>query len=262
MHQSRTLSIGWEVHKESMAVAYGAQEHHADVVALGTIGPRPCDSDPLLRQMPSTSQHLILVSEAGPCGDGLYRSLTPKGHVCGVVAPSLIPTKPGDRVTTNRRDALTLARLMRSGDRTPVDVPQVEDAAMRDLGRARAETSRALQAAQCQRNALLLRHDSRSPGRATWRPAPLRGLSEVVCPTPAPPSVCQAYVRAVTDHTARLARLEPALTDQGQTWRLAPVVDALQALRGVPCTVAGTPGAARGDLTRCDTPRPLLHSLG
>jgi transposase len=74
--------------------------------------------------------------------------------------------------------------------------------------------------------------------------------------------VFQAYVRAVTDHTERLARLAHALTDQGQPWRLAPVVDALQALRGVPCPVAVTTVAALGDLTRFDTPRQLMHSLG
>jgi transposase len=136
----------------------------------------------------------------------------------------LIPKKPGDRVKTNRRDAIKLARLMRSGDLTPVDVPQVEDEAMRDLCRARAETIRALQAAQFQLKAFLLRHDIRYTGRATWSPAHLRWLSAVVCPTPAQQIVFQAYVRAVTDHTERLARLEQALPDQVQTWRLAPVV--------------------------------------
>jgi transposase len=250
MHQSRTLSIGLDVHQESLAVAYVAQEHHAEVVSLGNIGTRQCDIDQRIRQMQSKSQHLIFVSEAGPCGDGLYRSLTQKGHGCWVVAPSLLPTKPGDRVTTNRRDAITLARLMRSGDLTPVDVPQVEEAAMRDLCRARADTIRALQAATCQRQAFLLRHAIRSTGRATWRPAHLRWRSEVVCPTPAQQSVFQAYVRAVTDHPARRARLAQALTDQGQTWRRAPVVDALQALRGGPCTVAVTTVADPAALAR------------
>ena len=262
MHQSSTLSIGLDVQKESIAVAYVAQEHHAAVVSLGTIGTRQCDIDQLIRKMQSKSTHLLFVSEAGPCGYWLSRSLTQKGHVCWVVAPSLIPKKPGDRVKTNRRDAIKLARLRRSGDLTPVYVPQVEDEAMRDLCRAREETIRALQAAKFQRKAFLLRHDSRSTGRATWSPAHLRWLSEVVCPTPAQQSVFQADVRAVTDHPARLARLEQALTEHVQTWRLAPVVDALQALRGVPCTVAVTTVAARGDLTRFDNPRQLMHSLG
>jgi len=262
MHQSSTLYIGLDVHKESIAVAYVAQEHHAEVVSLGTIGTRQCDIDQLIRKMQSKSKHLIFVYEAGPCGYWLYRYLTKKGQVCWVVAPSLIPKKPGDRVKTNRRDAIKLARLMRSGDLTPVYVPQVEDEAMRDLCRAREDTIRALKAAKFQLKAFLLRHDIRYTGRATGSPAHLRWLSEVVCPTPAQQIVFQEYVRAVTDHTERLARLEQALTDQVQTWRLAPVVDALQALRGGQFTVAVTTVAERGDLTRFDNPRQLMNYLG
>ena len=262
MHPSRTRSSGWDVQNASMAGADVAPDHHADVVSLGTIGTRPGDIDPRLRQMPSTSTPRILVSEAGPGGYGLSRALTTTGQVCWVVAPSLIPTKPGDRVKTTRRDAITLARLLRSGALTPVDVPQGEDAAMRDLCRARAETLRALKAAPCQRTALLRRHARRAPGRAPWRPAHRRWLSEGVGPTPTPPRVCPASVRAGTDHPARLARLAPARTDQGPTWRLAPVGDALPARRGGPCPVAVTPVAARGARTRFDPPRPLRHSRG
>jgi transposase len=120
MHQSRTLYLGLDVRKESIAVAYVTQAHHAEGVSLDAIGTRPCDSEQLIRQMQAKSKQLILVSEAGPCGYWLYRYLTKKGHVCWVVAPSLIPKKPGDRVKTNRRDAIKLARLMRSGDLTPV----------------------------------------------------------------------------------------------------------------------------------------------
>ena len=204
MHQSRTLSIGLDVHKESIAVAYVAQEHPADVVSLGNIGTRQCDIDQLIRKMQSKSKHLIFVYEAGPCGYWLSRSLTKKGHVCWVVAPSLIPKKPGDRVTTTRRDAITLARLMRSGALTPVDVPTVDDAAMRDLCRGRAEAIRDRKTAKFRLKAFLLRHDSRYTGRATWGPAHRRWLREVVCPTPAQQIVFQAYIRAVTEHTERL----------------------------------------------------------
>jgi transposase len=157
---------------------------------------------------------------------------------------------------------LTLARLMRSGDRTPVSVPKVEDAAMRDLCRARADAIRDLKAATFRRKAFLLRHASRSTGRATWGPAHLRWLSEVVCPTPAQHMVFQEDIRAVNEHTERLERLAQARTDQVETWRLAPVVEALQALRGVQFTVAVTTVAALGDLTRFDNPRQLMHSLG
>jgi transposase len=178
------------------------------------------------------------------------------------VAPSLLPKKAGDRVNTDRRDAVPLARLARSGDLPPVYVPSVEDEAIRDRSRARADAMQDLKAAQCRLNAVWLRHDSRDTGRATWSPAHLRWLSEVVCPTPAQPMVFQAYVRAVSAHTARLQRLAPARHAQVKVWRLSPVVEALQALRGMHCTVAVTTVAERGDLSRVTHPRPLMQCLG
>src|SRR5215475_12684017 len=144
MSQSSTLYVGMDVHKESIAVAYVAQEYGADVVSLGTVGTRQCDIDKLIRRLQSKSQQLVFVYEAGPCGYWLYRYLTKKGYECWVVAPSLIPKKAGDRVKTNRRDAVKLARLLRSGDLTPVYVPKVEDEAIRDLSRAREDVIRDL----------------------------------------------------------------------------------------------------------------------
>ena len=159
---------------------------------------------------------------------------------------------------TDRRDAMQLARLMRSGDRTPVYVPKVEDAAIRALCRAREDASQDLQAAQIRLKAFLLRHDIRYTGQATWTPAHLRWLSEVVCPTPAPQIVFHEDVRAVNEHTERLQRLAQERTAHGTPWRLPPVVDALQALRGVQFPVAVTTGAARGALTRFDHPSQLM----
>jgi len=103
MRQSSTLYIGMEVHKDSIAVAYVAQDHGAEVTYLGAIGTRQCDIDQLVRKMPSKATHLIFVYEAGPCGYWLYHYLTKKDYDCWVVAPSLIPQKPGDRVKTDRR---------------------------------------------------------------------------------------------------------------------------------------------------------------
>jgi transposase len=262
MNQSSTLYIGLDVHKESIAVAYIAQEHGAEVTSLGTIGTRQCDIDHLIRKMQSRAKHLVFVYEAGPCGYWLYRYLTKKGHVCWVVAPSLIPKKAGDRVKTDRRDAVQLARLMRSGDLTAVYVPSVEDEAIRDLSRAREDAIRDLKTAKFRLKAFLLRHDIRYTGRATWGPAHLRWLSEVVCPTPAQQIVFQEYVRAVNEHTERLQRLEQELRDQVSSWRLNPVVDALQAVRGVQFTVAVTMVAELGDLTRFEHPRQLMKFLG
>jgi transposase len=262
MSQSRTLYLGWDVHKDSIAVAYVAQEHGAEVPSLGTIGTRQGDIDHLIRKMQSKAKHLMFVYEAGPCGYGLYRSLTQKGHTCWVVAPSLIPKKAGDRVKTDRRDAIQLARLMRSGDLSPVYVPKVEDEAIRDLTRAREDAIRDLKTAKFRLKAFLLRHDIRYTGRAAWGPAHLRWLSEVVCPAPAQQIVFQEYVRAVNEHTERLQRLEQELQDHVKTWRLQPVVEALQALRGVQFTVAVTLVAELGDLTRFENPRQVMKYLG
>src|SRR5262245_17886982 len=139
MSQSNTLLIGMDVHTDTIAVAYVAQEHGAEVTYLGTIGTRQCDLDQLVRKRQSQAKHLIFVYEAGPCGYWLSRYRTNKGYDCWGVAPSLIPQKAGDRVQTDRRDAMQLARLAHSGALTVVYVPKGDAEAMRDLTRARAD---------------------------------------------------------------------------------------------------------------------------
>jgi transposase len=174
MSQSRTLFIGMDVHKETIAVASVAHDHGAEVISLGTSGTRPCDIDQLIRKMPSKATHLIFVQEAGPCGDGLYRYLRQHDYDCWVVAPSRLPKKAGDRVKTDRRDARQLARLARAGDLTAVSVRKVQDEAIRDLTCACEEAIRALKDAKSRLKAFLLTHDSRYTGWATWGPAHLR----------------------------------------------------------------------------------------
>ena len=218
-------------HQSLLTPASIAQDHGAEVTSPGTIGTRQCDIDPLIHTMPSKAQHLLFIYEAGPCGSRLYRYRTQKGDHCWVVAPSLIPQKAADRVKTDRRDAVLLARLARSGDLTAVSVPKVAAEAMRDLSRAREDTHSARKDAKCRLKAFLLRYDIRSTGRAHWNPAHLRWLSDVVCPTPAQHIVFQEKVRVVTAHTARRQRLDQELQEHVQAWRLHPVVEALQALR-------------------------------
>jgi transposase len=198
------LDVGLDVHKESIAVAFVAQDHGAEGVSLGTLGTRQCDLDKLIRQLHSKATHLVFVDEAGPCGYGLYRYLTKMGPDGWVVAPSLIPKKAGDRVPTDRRDARQLARLMPSGDLTPASVPKEEDEAIRDLTRAREDALRDLKAAKFRLKAFLLRRDIRDTGQAHGGPAHFRWRAAVVGPTPAQPIVFQADGGAVTAHTARL----------------------------------------------------------
>ena len=192
MSQSSTLFVGMDVHKETIAVAYVAQEPGAEGTYFGTIGTRQCDIDTLIRKRQSKAQHLIFIYEAGPCGYWLYRYLQKKGYDCWVVAPSLMPKKAGERVKTDRRDAVQLARLARSGDLTLVYVPKVDDEAIRDLTRAREDVISDLKDATFRLKAFLLRQDIRYAGRANWGPAHLRWLAAVVGPTPAQPIVLQA----------------------------------------------------------------------
>jgi len=262
MKNGNTLYVGLDVHKDSIAVAYAGTAGAPDPVHIGTIGTRQCDIDALIRKLQGKATALVFVYEAGPCGYWLYRYLTRKGLTCWVVAPSLIPRKPGDRVKTDKRDAVMLARLARSGDLTTVYVPGEADEAVRDLARAREDALQDLNAARCRLKAFLLRNDIRYVGRANWSAEHLRWLARHVFPTPAQQIVFQEYVRTVTERTELLRRLETELLAQATTWRFAPVVEALQALRGVQFTVAMTTVAELGDLTRFDTPRQLMKFLG
>ena len=262
MAHTSTLFIGLDVHKETIAVAYVAAEREAEVISLGTSGTRQGDIDKLVRRLQAKGKIRHFVYEAGPCGYWLYRYLTKHHLTCWGVAPSCIPQKASDRVKTDRRDAMQLARLLRSGDLTPVYIPSIEDEAIRDVVRAREDVLKDLKAAKVRLKAFLLRQDIRYAGRANWTAAHLRWLASVVCPTPAQQIVFQEYVRAVSEQTDRVQRWEAELQALVQTWRWAPVVEAIQALRGMQFTAAVTLIAELGDLHRFDTPRQLMSYLG
>ena len=262
MAQSTPLYVGLDVHKDSIAVAHAQGQSADPPVYLGAIGTRQADVDKLVRRLQAKTPTLVFAYEAGPCGYGLYRDLTGQGFDCHVVAPSLIPKKPGDKVKTDRRDAVELARLLRSGDLTRVYVPTVEDEALRDLCRARDAARLTLKNAKLRLKSFLLRLGLHYVGRADWNAAHRRYLAKVVCPTPAQQIVFQETLGAVDEQVDRLARLETELREFGATWRLDPVVQALQALRGVQWLVAITVVAELGDLTRFDSPRQLAAFVG
>jgi transposase len=139
---SKRLFVGLDVHKDTIAVAYVPEDRGAEVVSLGMIGTRQYDIDKLIRKLEPKGATLVVAYEAGPSGYWLYRYLTRRGLTGMVVAPSLIPRKAGDRVKTDRRDAVTLARLLRSGDLSSSYVPTVDDEAIRDLSRTREDSAR------------------------------------------------------------------------------------------------------------------------
>src|SRR5437899_1162435 len=220
------------------------------------------DSDEAGGAAEQTRGRLSFCYEAGPCGYGLHRLLTGGGHDCVVVAPSLIPVKAGDRVKTDRRDALMLAKLHRAGELTPIWIPDAAHEAMRDLVRARATAGRVLSKARQHLQSFLLRHDQIYRGVRAWTLAYRRWLTTVRFAHPAQQIVLQDYIHAVQDAEARLDRLTRQIEELLPRWAMAPVVAALQAMRGVALVVAVTVVAEVGDFRRFANARQLMAYLG
>jgi len=262
MGQASTVFVGMDVHKDSISVAYAEGGSTAPPLFLGPIRTRQCDIDGMVRRFVSKGGRPVFAYEAGPTGYGLYRHLIEKGFDCLVVAPTLIAKRPGDKVKTDRRDAVELARLLRVGDLSCVDVPSVEDEALRDLCRARDAARVTSRDAKLRLKSFLLRLGLSYQGRASWSQAHKRYLARVVCPTPAQQIVFQESIHAIDEQEQRVQRLEQELLDRARSWRLWPVVEALQALRGVQWLVSLTVVAELGDLTRFDNPRQLSAFVG
>jgi transposase len=205
---------------------------------------------------------LHFVYEAGPCGFGIYRHLTKRGERCAVVSPSMIPKRSGDRVKTDRRDSLALARLHRAGELRAIYVPNDADEAMRDLVRARADAVAVGIQAKYRLKAFLLRQGRRYPGRDGWTLAYRRWLTDLRFPSPPQHIALHEYRDTIDEMERRLERLTEQLRQLAPTWRWAPLVAALQALRGVSFITAVALVAELGDLTRFGHPRELMAYLG
>jgi transposase len=264
MNQHNMVFIGLDTHKEFHEVAYCEEQRGADVVHHGRISSSKVTLKKLVRQFESKypGATLHFVYEAGPCGYWIYRFITSLGHCCYVVAPSLIPKKPGDKIKTDKRDALKLAKLLKSEDLTPIYVPEPEDEAIRDLSRAREVAMKDLKDAKYQLKAILLRNNIQYAGTANWSAKHLRWLTEIILPHPTQQIVLQEYLHTISERISRLERLDNELIHHVTLWRYYPVVKALQALRGVRLIVAVGVVAELGDLTRFDHPRKLMSYLG
>lgn len=257
-----SIFIGLDVHKATISVAVAQGKRCGEVRSWGTIANRPDQVRGLAEKLASDGRRLHFCYEAGPCGYGLHRQMTELGHDCVVVAPSLIPVKTGDRVKTDRRDAAMLAKLHRAGELTAVWVPDAAHEAMRDLVRARATAVRVAGKARQHLQGFLLRHGRIYPGKKGWTKAYRRWLTTVRFAHPAQQIVLQDYIHAVTDAEVRIERLTGQIVELTPDWSLAPVVEAVQAMRGVAFIVAVTVVAEVGDFNRFDNPRQLMAYLG
>ena len=249
MSESNTIRfVGLDVHHDSIAIAV-AEPDGQPAKSLATV---PNDIPGLIKRLLrlGPAESLRCCYEAGPTGFGPARRLKEAGIACEVIAPSLVPVQPGVRIKTDRRDAGKLAHYLRSGDLTSIHVPDPATEAIRDLERARDDAKRAERVARHQLSKFLLRHGRWFEGRSTWDPAHLAWLAKQQFDDKAQQDVMADYREAVELATARVGRLTARLAERVATWEKAPLVTALQALRGVDLVSAVTLVAEVGDFRR------------
>lgn len=253
--------VGLDVHKDTISVASAEAALREEVREHGKIPNTPAAMNALLKRLASERKTLRFCYEAGPCGYGIQRQIASAGHECAVVAPSLIPRKPGARIKTDRRDALNLAKLHRAGELTSVWVPDQPHEAVRDLVRARMAAVRTLRQARQQLSGFLLRH-GRHYSRTAWTQLHRRWLASLKFDEAVHHVVLEDCIAAVEAAAARRDRLEAHIDAALPDWSLAPVVHALQSMRGMGVVTAATLVAELGDITRFANPRQLMAYVG
>jgi transposase len=266
MHRGRVVGdrityVGLDVHKDGIVVAVAEGGLRGEVRDYGRIANTPAALPRLVRKLGHQGVALRFCYEAGPCGYGIQRQLSAAGHDCVVVAPSLIPKRPGDRIKTDRRDACSLAKLHRAGELTAVWVPDAGHEAIRDLVRARLDAVRALRRARQQLSGFLLRQGCHY-GRPAWTKLHRRWLAGLRFAQAAHHIVLEDYIQAVEAARERRDRLTAQIEAMLPDWALAPVVAALQTMRGMALVNAATLIAELGDLSRFASAPQLMAYLG
>jgi len=254
--------VAFDTSKLRNAVAIAEAGRSGEVRFFGEIDNTAGATAKLVKKLAGKYERLGFCYEAGPTGYGLYRQLTGLGHECIVVAPSLIPKKAGDRVKTNRRDALDLAKLLRAGQLTAVWVPDARHEAMRDLTRARGAAVEDLRSKRQQVSAFLLRLGRPYAGKTNWTKMHMNWLASQKFEHAEQRIAFEEMLLAVRQAQERIARLEQAIRTAVADWSLAVVVEALIAMRGIDMITATALLAEIGDLSRFRTPRELMAYLG
>lgn len=260
MQNDSTVFVGLDVHKDAVAIAV-AEAGRAEPRFVGSCGPELRELLKALAHLGEPS-HTLIAYEVGPSGFALARQLAAAGWRCQVIAVSKTPRKPGERIKTDRRDALALARYLRSGDLTPVVIPDARDEAIRDLSRARQDAVRARLKVRQQLKAMLLRQGKRFPGKTSWGATHERYLARIGFDYPAQGIAFAEYRAAVKEAHERVERITAALRDELEHWRYGPVVKALMCFKGIDFVAAATIASELGDLHRFEHPKQLMAYLG
>lgn len=254
--------VGLDVHKDTIAIAVAEQGRDGEVRAYGTISSDRHAVDRAIAKLRADGAELHAAYEAGPTGFGLCRHLRHAGIDCIVVAPSKTPVPGGRRQKTDRRDAELLARLLRAGELSPINVPAPVDESIRDLTRARADAVDDLRRAKQRLKSFLLRLGYHYTGKASWGEAHLRYLRGLSLPLPAHKAALEEYLIALDQDSARVARFDELLEAQVPRWSHYPAVQALMAMRGFQLVAATVLVAEIGDIRRFAHPRHLMAFLG
>jgi transposase len=252
--------IGLDVHKDTITIAVAESTREAAVV-LGTIA----NSDyALLKELNQLGEakHLRICYEAGPTGFHLARELNRLGYCCVVVAPALVPVKRGDRIKTDRRDAVKLAHFLRSGDLTEVAIPAQQTEAMRDLERCRGDAKKQEQIARRQLDQFLLRWGRRWSRPTKWTQEHVAWIEQQTFVEPVSVRVRDDYLATLRAATQRVEELDRVIADFVSSWALAPLVRSLMALRGVALISAVTLAAEIGNFQRFATAKHFMAFLG
>jgi transposase len=259
------LHIALDVHKNSIVVAT-AKADGTEPQAYGKWGGSNLAAErglvKLRQKFGVEKSEISIVYEAGPSGFVLARRLHQLGYHCIIVGPSEVPSKAGDRVKTDRRDARKLARLHRAGELTAIHIPEPCDEAVRDLCRARTDASQALARSKQQLGMFLLRNGFRYDGKTNWSQAHMNYLRRLRMPHPTQQLVVEEYIMAVDAGNERVERIERQMKELLPTWERRPYVEALMAMRGFQEVAAMTEISELGDLSRFTHPRQLMGYLG
>jgi len=249
-----------DVHKETIVIACAAEGE--EIRMVGTIANTAAALDAIVRKLVSGGKCPSFVYEAGPGGYVICRHLREMGFTCMVAAPSLIPRKSGERIKTDRRDAVMLTRLYRAGELTGIVVPDADDEAMRDLYRARNDAKKMCKTAKQQLLGFLLRMGVVYPTGTHWTKTHYKWLDALSLGHPAQQLTLQEYLDAIRQSESRVVRLEGMLQSSAQSWKRLEEVKRLQSLRGVSFITAVGLLAELGDLRRFKSARQLMAYTG